>query len=90
MVFKKNRQDRIKELINKSLNPSDIEIIDNSHLHAGHGNVKEGDTETHLFIKIRSGQFRGLNKIEMHRLVYKTLEDELSNGLHAIELDLED
>ena len=88
MTFKYNRQDKIKELMNRSLRPSCLEIKDNSALHANHGNVEAGSTETHLFIKIRSDKFKGLNKIEMHRLAYKILKEEFANGLHAIELDL--
>ena len=88
MNSKNRRQEKIKVLIKKALNTSNIDIVDNSSLHTGHGNVKAGDTETHLYIKIRTSEFEGLSKIEMHRMVYKILENEFNNGLHAIELDL--
>ena len=88
MSSKNKRKERIKILIEKSLTTNKIDIKDNSALHAGHGNIKAGDTETHLFIKIRSSKFKGLKKIEMHRMVYKILENEFKSGLHAIELDL--
>ena len=89
MNLKNNRQRRIKELIERELQSRQIEIKDNSHLHATHGNIKEGETETHLFIKIRSHKFKSLSKVEMHRLVYKILDEEFLKGLHAIELDLD-
>ena len=85
----KKREERISKALKKELTPSIIEIKDNSKFHVGHGNIKEGDTETHFFIKIRAEKFKGLKKIQMHRLVYKVLEKEFSEGLHAIELDLD-
>lgn len=85
----KERRERILKALKKELSPSKIQIKDNSEFHVGHGNIKEGDTETHFFIKIRSEKFTGLKKIDMHRLVYKVLEKELYEGLHAIELDLD-
>ncbi len=88
MTFKNSRQEKIKDLMNINFKPSCIEIKDNSALHASHGNVEEGAKETHLFIKIRANKFTGLNKVEMHRLVYKILKEEFANGLHAVELDL--
>ena len=45
-------------------------------------------TVVNLFIKIRTSKFKGLSKIEMHRMVYKVLQNEFKEGLHAIELDL--
>ena len=34
--------------------------------------------------------FKKKSKLEMHKLVYKVLNEEFSNGLHALELDLSD
>ena len=88
MKLKNNRQERVKKLINKEFSPTYLEIKDNSHMHAGHGNVKEGDTETHLYLKIRTEKFKNLNKLQMHRLVYGIINEEFTKGLHAVELDL--
>ena len=79
---------RIKNEINKNLCPSVLIIRDDSALHATHGNVKRGEKETHFYIKIVSDAFKKKSKLEMHKLVYKVLNEEFSNGLHALELDL--
>ena len=81
---------RIKSKIDKNLYPSTLKIRDDSALHAGHGNIKKNQTETHFYIKVVSAAFKNKNKLDMHKLVYKVLEDEFSKGLHALELDLSD
>ena len=81
---------RIKSEINKKLLPSTLIIRDDSELHANHGNVKKDEKETHFYIRIVSSAFKNKSKIVMHKLVYEILNDEFSNGLHSVELELSD
>lgn len=75
--------------LEKELNPTLIEIKDESHLHANHNpSAKEGGT--HFKIKIVSKKFKGKSRIERHRIVNNILEDELKKGLHALTLSLSD
>ena len=75
--------------LEKELNPTLIEIKDESHLHANHNpSAKEGGT--HFKIKIVSKKFKGKSRIERHRIVNNILEDEFKKGLHALTLSLSD
>ena len=86
-VFKK-RQKRIKKLLTDEFNPTFIEIIDNSMMHAGHSGFDSALKETHLLIKMKTLKFKNLNRKDMHQKVYSLLKQEFANGLHALELDL--
>ncbi len=75
--------------LEKELNPTLIEIKDESHLHANHNpSAKEGGT--HFKIKIISKKFKGKSRIEKHRIVNDLLENEFKKGLHALTLSLSD
>ena len=75
--------------LEKELNPTLIEIKDESHLHANHNpSAKEGGT--HFKIKIVSKKFKGKSRIEKHRIVNDILENEFKKGLHALTLSLSD
>jgi BolA family transcriptional regulator, general stress-responsive regulator len=67
------------------LEPSLCDIIDESHLHAGHAGAKSG--KGHFRLIIRSPQFAELRKIQQHQLVYKTLGTMMSDDIHALSID---
>ena len=82
---KKNILSKLK----KHLEPSFIEVIDESHLHANHNpDAKNGGT--HFKVKIISSTFKGKSNIEKHRIVYEILDYELKSGVHALTLILSD
>ena len=83
------RKKRISVKLKKIFNPTFIEIIDNSLAHSGHGGFDKNAKETHLYIKMKSLNFKKMNKREMHQSVYSELKEEFSNGLHALELELD-
>lgn len=69
-----------------ALNPSRIEVIDESESHRGHGGYREGG-QSHFRIRMASPAFTGLGRVERHRLVHKTLGDIVPR-IHALALDL--
>lgn len=67
--------------------PTALEIIDESHLHAGHmGARPEG--ETHFRVTIVSAAFAGAGRVQRHRMVHEVLADELRDRVHALALVL--
>ncbi len=68
------------------LAPSQLEIIDESESHRGHGGWREGG-ETHFRIRMASPRFAGLTRVARHRLVHQTLGDIVPR-IHALALDL--
>lgn len=66
------------------LNPSYLELIDQSHLHAGHkGNTGGG----HYHLKIVSQEFEGKNRVERQRIVTTLLKDLFSGNIHALSME---
>ena len=75
--------DAIRSKLNTALEPDALEVIDDSARHAGH---REARGRFHLKISVVSGRFRGLSRLERHRLVYGALSEELSGPVHALNL----
>lgn len=73
----------IEQLLRHQLQPISLEVIDDSHLHAGHADAGIG---THYTVKIVSEQFIGQSRVKQHRLVYDALEPLMHNGIHALAI----
>jgi BolA protein len=76
----------IRRKLAESLNPSVLEVVNESHLHAGHAG-DNGSGETHFRVKVVSAAFSGMSRVEMQRLVYKILEMEMRIGIHALSIN---
>lgn len=66
------------------LAPSSLELIDDSHLHAGHAGARSGGG--HYRLSIVSEAFNGKNTVARHRLVYDTLGDMMRRDIHALAI----
>ena len=78
-------RDRIEEKLRSQFTPAALEVIDESHLHAGHvGARPEG--ETHFRVKIAADAFRGQSRVASHRMVNEALAEELSGPVHALAI----
>lgn len=75
------RADLIKERL-QILEPSLLEIIDESHLHAGHAGSKNG--ASHFRVMITSHKFKGLRLLEQQRLVFDALKGLIPYPIHAL------
>ena len=78
----------INKRLQVALAPTSLEIIDESHLHAGHEGARDG--RGHFRIKIASPQFEGLRLLERHRLVYAALGDLMDTDIHALSIEAEE
>lgn len=76
---------RIREKLTAALNPDRLEIVDESHRHAGHAGSRPGG-ETHFRVEVVAAVFQGKNRLERQRLVYAALKDEMSQQIHALSL----
>ena len=65
--------------------PTRLEILDESHRHAGHAGARP-EGETHFAVTIVAPAFAGLNRVARQRLVYETLAAELATRIHALSL----
>jgi len=66
------------------LQPSLLEIRDDSALHAGHEGAKSGGG--HFSITIVSPQFSGKNTLARHRLIYAALGSMMQQQIHALAI----
>jgi BolA protein len=80
---------RVKAAIEKKLveglAPRRLDVVDESHLHAGHAGAREGG-ESHFRVEIVAAAFAGLNRVARQRLVYGLLAEELKGPIHALAL----
>jgi len=77
----------IQEKLRITLTPLSLEIVDESHKHAGHAGARPGGN-THFHIRIVSEAFTPLSRVERHRLVHDVLKEELETTIHALSLNL--
>lgn len=77
--------ERIESKLRDALAPSALEVIDESHLHAGHAGARP-EGETHFRVKITSPAFAGMSRVESHRRVNEILAEELAGPVHALAI----
>ena len=75
--------DDIQARLQSALAPLQIDVQDDSHLHAGHAGAREG---RHFTVRIRSSRFAGLTRVARHRLVYDSLGSLAEQGVHALAI----
>lgn len=76
---------RLREKLIVALEPTRLDVVNESQLHAGHRN-SPGTGESHFRILIVSPKFAGVSRLARHRLVNEALADELKGKIHALAL----
>lgn len=80
-----NRAQRIRAILQEKLQPTRLELKDNSGNHIGHAGARP-EGETHYELLIESFAFAGKGRIQRHRIIHALLEDEFKTGLHALTI----
>ncbi|MDE1156874.1 MAG: BolA family transcriptional regulator [Neorhizobium sp.] len=78
---------RIETTLRENLEPERLDVIDESHHHAGHQPDITGTGETHMRVRIVSQKFAGMSRLDRHRTVNALLKPELDAGLHALAVE---
>lgn len=78
------RIDRIRARL-ETLQPSEIEITDQSHKHVGHAGARDG--RGHFHVRIVSEQFAGQNLVKRHRLIYEAIGNLMESDIHALSIE---
>lgn len=76
---------RVRAKLTAALAPERLEIIDESHRHAGHTGARP-EGETHFRVEIVSAAFEGQPRLLRQRRVHEILADELKSDIHALSL----
>lgn len=84
----------IERKLTEALAPQSLDVVDESHRHAGHvhrmtgpGHAGPGG-ETHFCVTVVSASFAGQSRVQRHRLVNDLLAEELAGPVHALQLIL--
>lgn len=75
----------MKEKLTRDLAPVRLDIIDDSHRHAGHSGAHP-QGESHFTVTVVSAAFEGKSRVDRQRMVYGALADELAERIHALSL----
>ena len=76
----------IRDRLEASFHPVQLEIIDESHKHAGHAGARGGG---HFVVHIVAEQFAGKSPIQRHRMVYDAMGDLMQSEVHALSIKAE-
>ncbi|MEN5247708.1 BolA family protein [Brucella pseudintermedia] len=94
MSIHNSKQSAMEAKLTKAFAPEQLEVINESHLHAGHHHedrghheVYDGTGETHFRIRIVAEAFAGMSRIERHRSINALLKEELESGVHALAIE---
>jgi BolA protein len=71
--------------LNQTLDPTSIELIDDSEQHRGHGGYNPAG-ESHFTLRIESPAFAGKGRVERQRMIYAALGDLMRERVHALSI----
>lgn len=77
--------DVIKDKLEAAFAPARLDVINQSHLHAGHAG-SPGTGDSHFLVVIESAAFVGMTRVAMQRAVMSTLKAELDGPVHALAI----
>lgn len=80
-------KDNITQTLQTVLQPSKLEVIDESYQHAGHAGANDSGVGTHFRVRIASPFFTDMSRVRQHRLVYDALRPYIDQGLHALAIE---
>jgi BolA protein len=78
----------LEAVLRQKLQPTVLEVIDESGAHAGHAGANAEGYGTHFRVRIASPLFEGKPRVARHRLVYDALQVFIAQGLHAIAIEV--
>jgi BolA protein len=71
--------------LNSALDPTNIELIDDSEQHRGHGGYNPAG-ESHFTLRIESPAFGGKSRVERQRMIYAVLGELMRERVHALSI----
>ncbi len=84
MLAREQRPEAIRAALQAALAPVSLEVVDESHKHAGHAGARDG--RGHFAVSITSEAFAGLAPLARHRKVYAALGELMTTDIHALSI----
>jgi len=82
------RTEDLERQLQAQLQPTRLEVLDESAAHAGHSGANAEGYGSHFRIRIASPLFTGQSRVARHRLVYDALQNFIDQGLHALAIEI--
>lgn len=79
-----DRIEQIRSRLIATFAPIECQLVDDSHLHAGHAGAASG--AGHFTVRLVSERFAGLGRLARHRLVYDCLREMMHSDIHALNI----
>jgi BolA protein len=73
---------KIEHLLTEAFKPAYLQVVDESHKHAGHAGASQGG---HYQVTIAAKAFEGKKLLESHRLIYQAIEP-VKSSIHALAI----
>ncbi len=83
-LAREQRPAAIRAALEAALAPLALDVVDESHKHAGHAGARDG--RGHFAVSITSEAFAGLAPLARHRKVYAALGDLMTTDIHALSI----
>ena len=84
MMSQSERMLRMRDRLTAKLLPLQLDISDDSHLHAGHAGARGG--AGHFSVHVVAQAFADKTLIERHRMIYDLLQDMMHTEIHALSI----
>jgi BolA protein len=78
----------MQQRLAEKLNPTVVEVVDESAAHTGHAGANGTGFGTHFRVRIASPLFTGRSRVAQHRLVYDALQEFIDQGVHALAIEV--
>ncbi len=79
------RVEAIRSLLQTAFAPTQLDVIDDSHRHAGHEGARDG--RGHFRVRVVSAAFAGMAPLARHRAVYAALGELMQTDIHALSIE---
>jgi len=79
------RIELIRNRITAAIQPAELDIVDESHLHVGHAGAKDG--KGHFRVHVVAEKFAGLPTLQRHRLIYDAVKELMETDIHALSIE---
>ena len=81
-------QPKIHAALTAAFDPTHLEVINESNLHAGHNPEAAATNDTHYRIRISASSLAGKSRVNQHREINAALKFAFDQGLHALAIEV--
>lgn len=79
--------DKLTDALQAAFSPGNLEVIDESHQHAGHREAGDGK-ETHFRVRITSDALAGKSRVMQHKAIYAVADPWMNAPIHALAIEI--